>query len=439
MSYGGYNTHQAGGYNRYGDDGSGRGYDPDPFDDRNAMQSRGASGTHEMSSFNRGSPQQGYARELGLAKCGLGHQHALTVSLPAPGAQQSQRSILNECIDIQRGIQDVENKLRSLGQLQRRALDDADTSGSSATKRELDLLTQEIMDQYKGLTDRLRTVKSNPDCRQRLNVDQVNKTDRDLRRAIQRFQELEAGSRREMQARMEREARIAHPDFSDDQIAEIVRSDNPQIFQQAVMGNRSAQANRVLGAVKQRHQEMLQIEKTLMELLEAMNEMQEMMNKQEVTVMAIDTHAEQAAGDMVKANEELEVAVTTARKTRKKKWICLGICVTIVVIIVVAVVAYVMINRQATGAAAPGEAKRSLLQRSAIDDLQMNTVRTVKISPESIPTRKHPRLSQRDGFSKRSFDRPRGVAVTPSQDAEVASKKRFVVDWHAVDPTGSDD
>jgi syntaxin 1B/2/3 len=252
----------------------------------------------------------------------------LTATFPAPVPQQSQRSILNECIDIQRGVQDVENKLRSLAVLQKRALDDADTSSGSATKRELDLLTQEIMDQYRALTDRVRAVKANPDARQRLNVDQVNKTDRDLRRAIQKFQELESSSRHEMQARLEREARIAHPDASDAEIAEIVRSDT-QIFQQAVMGSRSEQANRVLGAVKQRHQEMLQIEKSLMELLNLLNDVQELLTKQEVTVMEIDTHAEQAAGDMVKANEELEVAVTTARKTRKKKWICLGICGTL--------------------------------------------------------------------------------------------------------------
>lgn len=214
-----------------------------------------------------------------------------------------------------------------LGGLQKRALDDADTSGGSATKQQLDKLTQSIMDQYRSLTDRLKTVKSNPDSRHPRNVAQVNKTDRDLRRAIQKFQELEAGSRKEMQGRMERQARIAHPDATDAEIAQIVNSDT-QIFQQAVMGSRAEQANRVLGAVKQRHQEMLQIERSLMELLDLLNDMQELLTKQEVTVMAIDTHAEQAAGDMVKANEELEVAVTTARKTRKKKWICLGICGT---------------------------------------------------------------------------------------------------------------
>jgi syntaxin 1B/2/3 len=245
----------------------------------------------------------------------------------APGAAR-QTSILDECTDIQNGIQDVESKLGALGGLQKRALEDADMTGGANTKRDMDNLTQAIMDQYRELTGRLRTVKSNPDCRQPRNVAQVNKTDRDLRRAIQRFQELEAGSRREMREQMKRQARIVYDKATDAEINEIVDSDQ-QIFQQAVMGSRAENANRVLGAVKQRHQEMLQIEKSLMELMELLENIQELITKQEVTVMAIDTHAEQAAGDMVKANEELETAVTTARKTRKKKWICLGICGTL--------------------------------------------------------------------------------------------------------------
>ena len=188
-------------------------------------------------------------------------------------------------------------------------------------------MTQAIMDQYRKLTDRVRTIKSNPESRNPRNVAQVNKTDRDLRRAIQKFQELESASRKDMQGRMERQARIAHPDATDAEIAQIVSSDT-QIFQQAVMGNRAEQANRVLGAVKQRHQEILQVERSLLEMIQLLNDMKEMLNEQGAMVEVIDVQAEQAAGDMVKANEELEVAVTTARKTRKKKWICLGICGT---------------------------------------------------------------------------------------------------------------
>lgn len=112
--------------------------------------------------------------------------------------------------------------------------------------------------------------------------------------------------------------------------------------------------------------------------------------------------------------------------------------VTIVVIIVVAVVAYIMVNRAANGGGGGGNnnnnsqnnqnnngastntntntggQKRSLLQRSVLDDLQMNTARAVEISTD---------------------------VASSLQPSRRRLKKRFVVDWQLADPTtpGSDD
>lgn len=108
--------------------------------------------------------------------------------------------------------------------------------------------------------------------------------------------------------------------------------------------------------------------------------------------------------------------------------------VTIVVIIVVAVVAYIMVGRAANGGGGgnnnnnqnnnngastttntnTGGQKRSLLQRSVLDDLQMNTARAVEISTD---------------------------VASSLQPSRRRLKKRFVVDWQLADPTtpGSDD
>ncbi|KAK3291827.1 t-SNARE [Chaetomium fimeti] len=442
MSYGGYNP--------YGGNGGGcRGYGADPFDDRNALQY--GAGNHEMSSFNSGgSPQMGQQ--------GYGSPRA-----------QGQNSILDECIDIQNQAQELENKLGALSGLQKRYLDDADTSGGSNTRRDLDNLTQSMMDQYKGLTDRVRAIKSNPDCRDRRNVSQVNKTDRDVRRAIQKFQELEVVSRKEIEERSKRLARIAHPDATEDEITTIVNSDT-QVFAQAVMGNRAENANRTLGAHKERNQKMKQIEQQLIELLEILSETQELLHKQEVTIATVDEQIVDTNQQMDAANTNLGVATTTARATRKKKWWCLGICVVIVVIIVVAVVAYILVNRAAngggggggttdnsnnnngdntgtggttgdntgtnTGTGTTGETtgdntatqRRSPFRRNLLEDLQMNTGRAVKISPDVVPR-----------FPRRLASRARRAGVAANQDVEALAKKRFVVDWQGADPTGSDD
>jgi len=300
MSYGGYNPYDGGG----GGGNGGRGYGADPFDDRNAAPY--GAGTHEMSSF--GSPQ--------MAQQGYGSPVA-----------QNQNSILDECIDIQNQAHELENKLGTLSGLQKRYLDDADMSGGSNTKRDLDNLTQSMMDQYSALTNRVRAIKRRPESRERRNQSQVDKTDRDVKRAVQRFQEMGALSRKEIGERAERQARIAHPDASEAEIKQIVESDT-QVFAQAVMGNRSERANRALGAHKERRQQMEQIEQQLMELIALLNETQELLVEQEEVIQTVDTQMMDTKDKMVAANVDLKEAHSKALSARSKKWWCLGICGT---------------------------------------------------------------------------------------------------------------
>ncbi|KAK3989697.1 protein transport protein SSO2 [Cladorrhinum sp. PSN332] len=413
MSYGGYNPYNGGGNN--GLPSGPRGYggnNQNPFDDRNA-----APGNVEMG--------------------------------PMGGGGRGQ-SLLQQCTEVTNGITAVERQIQQLSGLQRRLLDEADSSGDSPTKNQVNSMTDDIMDQFRKLTMRVREIKSDGKAGEPVNRAQVGLIERRLKAANQGFQQSESEFRKRMQTQMERQFRIVRPDATEDEARAAVEGNNPQIFQQALMqGNRMGQANEVLNAVRQRHQEMQEIEQRLTELLNLMQDMQELLVKQEVTVMAIDQHAEQAAGDMVKANEELEVAVVTARKTRKKKWICLGICVTIVLIIVIAVVAYIMVNRAANGGngggggdgnnnnnnndnnnatpaptttptATPGQ-KRSVFGNSALDNLQMNN--------NNAPRADIGRLT------RRRMDRVRDMVVAPHQKAD----KRFVV-WEDLDtPTGSDD
>lgn len=188
-------------------------------------------------------------------------------------------------------------------------------------------MTQSMMDQYRALTDRVRAVKRNPESRERRNQTQVEKTDRDVRRAIQRFQEMEAASRKEIDERAQRQARIAHPDASEAEIKQIVQSDT-QVFQQAVLGNRSERANRALGAHKQRRREMEEVEKQLLDLIEILSETQELLNQQDEIIQTVDKQMEETTDEMKAANGDLTVATSKALSARSKKWWCLGICGT---------------------------------------------------------------------------------------------------------------
>jgi syntaxin 1B/2/3 len=251
-------------------------------------------------------------------------------------------AILNECRDIDRGIDEVERNLEQLRMLQQRTLDDADSSSSSVANRQLDSLSANTMTLYRTLTDRVRTVKSNPEANSAKNKPQVSRVDRRLKQAIQGYQQVESQFRKRTQDQMARQYRIVRPDASEDEVrAAVEDTNNNQVFSQALMqSNRQGQARAALSAVQDRHDALVKIEQQMVELAQLFQDMDTLVVQQEATIMQIEQKGEEVVENLDKGNEEIGVAVTTARATRRKKWWCLGICVLLVAIIVIAIVVW---------------------------------------------------------------------------------------------------
>jgi len=303
-------------------------------------------------------------------------------SLQKPAFDQSDpNAILNECRDIDKGIDQVQDNVEALRRLQERSLIEAD---ATATRREMDNISSRTMASFRELTDRVRMVKSVPEGRQPRNSAQVGRVERRLKEANQEYQQVEAGFRKKTQDQMARQYRIVRPNASEAEVRAAVEdtSGNAQVFQQALMqGNRMGEATSTLNAVRARQQDMAKIEQTLGELVQLFTDLSVLIEQQETQFVDISQKTEMVEEDVRQANVEIGTAVQTARKTRKKKWICLGICVTILVIIAVVVVVYIMLNRAANGS--NNTPKRSVFaQRSVTDDLQMNTARSVDFAGE---------------------------------------------------------
>ena len=243
-------------------------------------------------------------------------------------AQGDPNAILNECRDIDRGIDEIENNLNQLRMLQDRSLNEADTSTGSATSRQLDNLSSQTMTLYRGLTQRVREVKSSPESRQPKNAPQVGRVDRRLKQAIQNYQQVESAFRKKTQDQMARQYRIVRPDASEAEVRDAVEdsAQGGQVFQQAMMqSDRRGQARAVLSAVQDRQAALEKIERQMIELAQLFQDMDTLVVQQDVQVTQIEQKGEETVENLDKGNQEMEVAVTTARKTRKKKWICLGI------------------------------------------------------------------------------------------------------------------
>ena len=96
---------------------------------------------------------------------------------------------------------------------------------------------------------------------------------------------------------------------------------------------RYGEARSALREVQNRHQDIQKIERTITELADLFREMSVMIEVQEPIINQIGEQAQQTQDHLNKGIEETQGAIVLARKTRKKKWWCLGIIVLIISIV----------------------------------------------------------------------------------------------------------
>lgn len=144
-------------------------------------------------------------------------------------------AILNECREVDRGIDSIGRNLERLQLLQQQALDDPDASQNTRTNRELDTLSSETMTLYRNFAARIKKVKQTPGAGDEKNVAQVGRVDRKLKDAIQKYQTVDAEFRKKLQAQMARQYRIVRPDASEAEVREACEDvSSTQVFSQAV-------------------------------------------------------------------------------------------------------------------------------------------------------------------------------------------------------------
>ncbi|KAL8877781.1 MAG: hypothetical protein Q9192_008599, partial [Flavoplaca navasiana] len=246
-------------------------------------------------------------------------------------------AILNECREIDRGIDSIERNLERLRFLQQRAIDDVDASQNTATNRELDSLSSDTMTLYRNFGHRLKLIKGMKESGDPRNSPQVGRVDRKLKNAINEYQQVDSEFRKKLSAQMERQYRIVRPDASDQEVREAVEdTSRGQVFSQALMqSNRRGQAQSALSAVQGRHEAIQKIERQMIELAQLFQDVDAAIVEQEAPVQAIETGVEKTHENIQGGNKQLDGAIKKARSIRKKKWICLGIGITIILIIVI--------------------------------------------------------------------------------------------------------
>jgi syntaxin 1B/2/3 len=246
------------------------------------------------------------------------------------GRQGDPNAILNECREIDNGINQIEDYLKSAEYLRLRDQALRGTDPTTATT----LLAAEggkIVKLYTDLTFKLKTIKQKPESGSQRNALQVGKVDRGLKRAIQSYREKEQELTNELRDQAARQYRLVHPNAPQAEVNEFV--DDPgrdqQVFANAMMRTgRSGQATSVKDAVKQRSDAIQNIAEQMAELATLFNEMDNLVVQQEAAVVNIEQKGEEVVENLDKGTEQIGVAIKSARNRNKLKWWCLGITST---------------------------------------------------------------------------------------------------------------
>ncbi|KAJ3497589.1 hypothetical protein NLG97_g1777 [Lecanicillium saksenae] len=259
--------------------------------------------------------------------------------------------ILDECRDMDRSIDALEHNVEEVRIVQQRILNDAESSASSEANTKLQSLASDIMSLCHQLTDRVRAIKSNPDSRAAMNRAQVDRVDRRLRQAVQVYQQVRSDFYRRTQEQVARQYRIVRPEATEDEVRAAVEDTTPgsQIFSEALLAqssNRQGRARVALSEVQHRHQALAAMERQMAELAQLFQDMDTLVVQQDDYVKQIETSGADATDNMIKGNAQVSAAIVTARKTRVKKWICLGICVLILAVVVIMILVWYYIIRK---------------------------------------------------------------------------------------------
>lgn len=89
----------------------------------------------------------------------------------------------------------------------------------------------------------------------------------------------------------------------------------------------------MLGAVRARHNDIQQIERTLIELNSLFEQLAEQVVLQEAPIQTTEDGTGKVLQDTENANVQLDKGIASARRARRLKWITLGIVVLIIVIL----------------------------------------------------------------------------------------------------------
>jgi len=284
---------------------------------------------HEQSNYSQNTQDSNYSGQPPPAQA----THGNVVPMAQGPSILSNQDFLGRVEAAKADIRNLTSQISSIAAAHQRTLSSPDNSSSSALESiitQTQILNTSIKDQIKFLeTDAARS------GRNQIKDSQIGQLKSSFRKQLEEYRNEEAGYEKRYREQIARQYRIVNPDATESEVQEASNADwgNEGVFQTALKTNRTATASTVLGAVRARHNDIQQIERTLIELNKLFEDLAEAVVIQEPMVQQAEMHTENVKKDTEAGNKQLDQGIASAKRARKMKWWCFWIVVIIIIIL----------------------------------------------------------------------------------------------------------
>lgn len=206
------------------------------------------------------------------------------------------------------------------------------TNKTRRTLQEMDSVTKELMQKYPKGNGNLRMRESNHR--------QASKAFMDAMKKYQKVQEVYQDKYR---AQLQRQYLIVKPRASKAELAELTKDPEAMKIQVFAMSVKE-DSKKTLGQMKNRLQDMQNIEKSVSELNQMFLQMQDLVVSQGEIINRIEYNVDQIEDYTAQAAKNMEGALESQKAIQQKKWYIVMIVMAIIGVIIVCVIISVMIN-----------------------------------------------------------------------------------------------
>jgi syntaxin 1A/syntaxin 1B/2/3 len=180
--------------------------------------------------------------------------------------------------------------------------------------------------------------KANLTSEQRIRLTQTTNVTQKFIEVVTEYQEVQQKYKTKFKDRLERQFKIVKPNATKEEVEKMVESPEPQLFaQQILLGPQHAEAKKALYDIQERHQDIVKLEKSILELHQLFLDMAVMVDAQGDMINQIENYVSSAADNTNKGVEEMRKAVKLQKASRKKMCCVLVLIIIIVIVVAVAV------------------------------------------------------------------------------------------------------